>query len=147
MTGAVSSSRAGGVSSVQLGGPGGKAGAAASTMSGVAASVAGTIAGELQLAVDPDGRRKPGTANDLYNIEDAADTLTTSLGGTTADRGRVALALHQFAHEVASLVTARPESRSLVTVQAAIASAQNGAPSVAAALRMIDETTRAIAGG
>lgn len=148
MTRAISSGRAGGISSVRLGGPGGKGGAASAAMSGIAASVASSIAAELNLTVDPDRQRKPfAPAHDLYEIEDVADTVTSALGGGPADRGRMAQALNLFAQEVASLVAARPESRSLELVQRAIQAAQSGdAADISAALRAIDRTTHAIAG-
>ncbi len=148
MTRAVSSGRAGGVSSVRIGGSGGGGKAASAAMSGIAASVASSIAGELNLMVDPDRQRKPfAPAHDLYEIEDAADAVTGALGGGPADRGRVAHALNLFAQEVASLIAARPESRSLEHVQRAIQMTQSGdAADISAALRAIDGTTRAIAG-
>jgi hypothetical protein len=148
MTGAVSSSRAGGVSSVRLGGPGGKGGAASAAMNGLAASVASSITAELKLAVDPDGRRKPfAPAHDLYDVEETANAVTEALGGTPADRGRVALSLHRFAQEVAALMAARPESRSLEHVARAIAATGSSeAADISSALRAIDRTSDTIAG-
>jgi hypothetical protein len=148
MTSAISSGRAGGVTATRLGGSGG-AGGAGAAMSGIAAGVASAITAELQLAVDPDGRRKQdGSAHDLYDIEEASEALTTSLGGSKADQGRISQSLHRFAQEIASLMVARPDSRSLETVERAIAGSMQGAdvPSVAAVLQVIDRTTHQIAG-
>ncbi len=150
MTGPVTSGRAGGVSAIRASGAGKRGGPASSAMAAVASKVAANIADDLGLAVDPDGRRK-GSANDPNGIEASADTLTEELGGTTADRGRAAQSLHGFAQEVASLVAARPGSRAVAQVGQAIAAAAQNDPSqsardMSAALRLIDETTRKIAG-
>jgi hypothetical protein len=148
MTGAVSSSRAGGVSSVRMGGPSGKGGAASAAMSGIAANVAASITTELKLAVDPDGRRKPfQPSQDLYDVEETATTLTNVYGGGPQDRGRAVQSLSCFAQEVASLVAARPESRSLEHIQRAIATAGDREVSdISTALHVIDRATRAISG-
>jgi hypothetical protein len=152
MSSAISSSRAGGASAVGLGGASGGKGGAGAAMGGLAANIAGTIAGELKLAVDPDGRRKPG-GHDLYDVDETADALVSELGGTGADRGRVAQALHAFAREIASLVVAQPDSRALEQVETAItkaaeteAKAGNAPASVASVLAMIGHTTAMIAG-
>jgi hypothetical protein len=148
MTGAVSSSRAGGVSAIRLGGPGGKSGGASAAMNGIAASIASSIAAELKLAVDPDGRRKPFVpSQDLYDVEETATALTDAYGGGRQDRGRALQSLSHFAQEVASLMAARPESRSLEHVQRAIAMVGNAeAADISAALQLIDRTTQAVAG-
>jgi hypothetical protein len=148
MTGAVSSSRASGVSSVRLGGPGGKGAAASTAMNGIAANVAALITAELKLAVDPDGRRKAFVAaHDLYDVEETATEMTQALGGAPADRGRATLSLQRFAQEVAALLAARPESRSLEHVARAIATADHSpASDVLAALRAIDGVSDAISG-
>jgi hypothetical protein len=148
MTGAVSSSRTSGISSVRLGGPGGKGGAASAAMNGIAANIASSITAELKLAVDPDGRRKPFVpAHDLYEVEEAANALTDALGGAPADRGRIALSLQRFAQEVAALMVARPESRSLEHVaRAIVAAGSSEVGTVAAALQSIERTSDAISG-
>ncbi len=150
MASAISSGRAGATSAVRLSGSGGGKGGAGAAMGGLAANIAGTIAGELNIAVDPDGRRKPGNAHDLYDVDETADSLVSELGGSGADRGRVAKALHRFAQEIAALMAARPDSRTLEQVQAAIDSATgtpSGPASVASVLLMIERATTIIAGG
>lgn len=150
MAGAISSRGLGATSAVRLGGVGGGKGGAAAAIGGLAANIAGTIASELNIAVDPDGRRKPGSAHDLYDVDETASTMVSDLGGSGADRGRVAKALHRFAQELAALMAARPDSRTLEQVQAAIddaAKAHSGAASVTAVVMMIEQATAAIAGG
>jgi hypothetical protein len=103
---------------------GGPAAAAAQAMTQVAGRVATAMTAELGLAdVDARDRYTGGTASDAYGVEDMAAALTRELGGGPADRGAVARALHEFAREGATLVAARPESRSLERLESAIASA------------------------
>jgi hypothetical protein len=106
---------------------GGPAGAAASAMTQVAGRVGQAMTQELGLAaVDPRDRYTGGTANDAYGVEDLAAELSDALGGVPADRGRMARALHEFVQEGASLVAARPESRSLERLEGAIAASADG---------------------
>jgi hypothetical protein len=106
---------------------GGPAGAAASAMTAVAGRVAQAMTQELGLAeVDPRDRYTGGSANDAYGVEDMAAELSDALGGVPADKGRVARALHEFVQEGASLVAARPESRSLEKLEGAIAASADG---------------------
>ncbi len=105
---------------------GGPAGAAAQAMSQVACRVATAMTAELGLAsVDARDRYTGGTPSDAYGVEEMAAALTDELGGGPADRGHVARALHEFVREGATLVAARPESRSLERLEAAIAEAGN----------------------
>ncbi len=106
------------------GAKGGPTGAAASAMTQVAGRMASALAAELGLAeVDPRDRYTGGTASDAYGVEEMAAGLTDALGGSPKDRGDVARALHDFVREGASLVAARPESRSLERLESAIAGA------------------------
>ena len=105
---------------------GGPAGAAAHAMAQVAGRVATAMTAELGLAsVDARDRYTGGTAGDAYGVEELAATLADELGGGPADRGHVARALHDFVREGATLVAARPESRSLERLESAIAEAAN----------------------
>lgn len=82
---------------------------AAAAMSTVNSRVAATMARELRLApVDPRGGYAGGSANDAYGIEQLAAELTAAVGGTPADQGRIARALHEYAGEVATLIASRP---------------------------------------
>ncbi len=145
MTGPISSSRASGASAVGLGGAGPRGGAAGKALSNIAANVASAITAELQLAVDPDGRQR-GSAQDAYEVEAAADEMVDTLGGNAADRAAAARSLHSFAQEVASLIAARPGSRSLDRIYQIVqrASASQQAQDINAALKLIDATTAEI---
>lgn len=106
------------------GAKGGPAGAAASAMTQVAGRMASAMTAELGLAgVDPRDRYTGGSASDAYGVEDMATELADSLGGGPKERGDVARALHEFVREGATLVAARPESRSLERLESAIAGA------------------------
>jgi hypothetical protein len=149
MTGPVSSSRANSASAVSLGGVGGKGGGASGAMGSIAGKIAGSITAELKLAVDPDGRRgQGGSGQDLYDIEETANTLAADLGASPAERGQLGQALHKFAHEVASLLVAQPDSRAFAKIEhAVLAAAKPGAAANAAlVVRMIDQTTASITG-
>lgn len=101
---------------------GGPAGAAALAMTQVAGRVAQAMTQELGLAeVDARDRYTGGSANDAYGVEDMAAELSDALGGVPADKSRIARALHEFVQEGASLVAARPESRSLEQLEGVIA--------------------------
>jgi hypothetical protein len=105
---------------------GGPAGAAAQAMTQVAGRVATAMTTELGLAsVDARDRYTGGTSGDAYGVEDMAAALTVELGGSPKERGEVARALHEFVREGATLVAARPESRSLERLESAIAEATN----------------------
>jgi hypothetical protein len=149
MSSAISSNRAGAASAVRLGGTGGGKSGAGGAMGAVAGNIAGTLAKELNLAVDPDGRRKPITAHDLYDIDETADALVKELGGNGADRGRVAQALQTFAQEAATLMTARPGSRAAEQIQSVIEASEaahtSNVRSVASVIAMIDRATAALA--
>ena len=105
---------------------GGPAGAAAQAMAQVAGRVATAMTAELGLAsVDARDRYTGGTASDSYGVEELAATLADELGGGPADQGHLARALHEFVREGATLMAARPESRSLERLESAIAAAAN----------------------
>jgi hypothetical protein len=150
MTNAISSGRLGGVSATLLGGASGGRGGVSAAMAGLAATIAGTIAGELNLPVDPDGRRQPfAAALDLYGVEETADSLIADVGGNSADKGIVAQALHRFAQEIASLVAAQPDSRALEWVRHAIDQASavdTSAQNISSLLSTIERATALIAG-
>jgi hypothetical protein len=106
------------------GAKGGPAAAVASAMAQVAGRMASAMTAELGLAeVDPRDRYNGGTASDAYGVEEMAAGLTDALGGSPKDRGDIARALHEFVREGATLVAARPESRSLERLGSAIAGA------------------------
>jgi hypothetical protein len=103
------------------GGKGGPSGMAAATMQQAASRVATTLASELRLAdIDPREGYAGGSSSDAYGVEEMAAALSDALGGTPADRGHVARALHDFVREGAALMAARPESRSIEKLVAAI---------------------------
>jgi hypothetical protein len=147
VTNAISSGRLGGVSAALLGGGG--RGGAGGAMTGLAATIAGTIAGELNLPVDPDGRRKPFVAAlDLYGVDETAETLIAEHGGSGADKSAVVQALHRFAQEIATLVAAQPDSRALEWVRHAIDQAGADNPSahtISSLLSTIERATAMIA--
>ncbi len=149
MSSAISSNRAGGASAVKLGGSGSGKSGAAGAMGTVAGNIAGTLAKELNLAVDPDGRKKPITAHDLYDIDETADALVKELGGMGADRGRMAQALQGFAQEAATLMSARPGSRAAEQIQSVITASEAAQTSdvrtVTSVIAMIDRATAALA--
>jgi hypothetical protein len=103
---------------------GGPAGAAAHAMTQVAGRVASAMTAQFGLAeVDPRGGYTGGNASDAYGVEEMAGELTAALGGGPKERGDIARSLHEFVREGATLVAARPESRSLERLEAAIADA------------------------
>lgn len=147
MTNAISSGRLGGVSATHLGGVGGGRGGAGGAMTALAATIAGTIASELNLPVDPDGRRKPFVAAlDLYGVEETTDNLIADFGGNSAEKAIVAQALHRFAQEIATLVAAQPDSHALEWVRHAIDQAGADETSISSLLSTIERATAMIAG-
>jgi hypothetical protein len=122
----------------------------AAALADVAGRVATSLASELRLAHDGDGRQATSSGGgDPYAIDDLARELASRLGGSTADAGHIARALHEFAQESASLIGARPDSRSFAQIEAAIApeQAQAGGPdTVQSALVMIEQSTARIKG-
>ncbi len=116
-------------------------------MGGIAGNIASSIASELKLAVDPDGKGKQGgSGQDLYEVEEAASTIATNLGASPAERGQLSKALHKFASEVASLMVAQPGSQSMLKVERALTLAAQGesGASISSVLRTIEQTTATV---
>ncbi len=111
------------------GGKGGPSGMASATMQQAASRVATALASELRLAdIDPREGFSGGSSTDAYGVEEMAAALSDALADTPADRGYIARALHDFVREGAALMAARPESRSVERLVAAI-DAETGARS------------------
>ncbi|MBO9623384.1 MAG: hypothetical protein J7500_11805 [Sphingomonas sp.] len=88
---------------------------AATAMTTLASRVATTLAKELGLTGQGRGR-SGGLTGDLYGVEQISRELTSALGCTPADAGRIARALHEFTSEAASLLAAKPRSSVLGAV-------------------------------
>jgi hypothetical protein len=85
-----------------------QAGAAMTTIS---SRVAATVVRELGLSERArSGGHQGGGAGDHYGVEALADQLSSALGGTPADTGRLSRALGGFTSEVAALLAAKPHS-------------------------------------
>jgi hypothetical protein len=99
----------------------------------------------LRLAGEVGSRQSSGSGNgDPYQIDEIAKQLATQLGGNSADAGRLARALHEFAQESASLIGARPNSSSFAAIESAIAKGTGDtgeADSVDMAIAAIDRST------
>jgi hypothetical protein len=146
MVGPIGTFRTNGVGAVRIGaaGSGTRAGAA---MRGLAGRVASAFAQEFDLLGE--GRSWRRADNDPYDVDGAARELTHDLGGGPIDEGRLARSLGAFVFESASLMGARPEARSLETIEGAIGDSEGehgGAETVDHALRSIDRTTAMVAG-
>jgi hypothetical protein len=103
---------------------GSPASAAAQAMTQLAGRVASAMTAHFGLAeIDPRGGYTGGSANDAYGVEELAAELTDAMGAGPKERGDIARALHEFVREGATLVVARPESRSLERLETAIADA------------------------
>ncbi len=143
MIGGSSPIRFGGVSALR--GAGGRqpthAGTAMQTLAG---RVAARLAREFDLFGDSSDRRSPYLEPDLYDVKGAARDLNNGLGGGFADEGRLLRTLGNFVTESASLIGARPESRSLERIERAISESEAIAPAIETvdvALATIDRTT------
>ena len=146
MVGPVGASRINIVGNVRVGGTRTRAGAA---MQGLAGKVATAFAQEFDLLGEHPPRRQYRPEIDPYDIDATAKELNRGLGGGAVDEGRFVRSLGQFVAESASLVGARPESRSLAEIDASIARAEGevrGPETVDGALRSIDRTATLIAG-
>ena len=146
MIGAIGPGGVGPLTSVRAatGGSRTRAGAA---MVALAGRVAATFAREFDLLGDDRPRR--GQDADPYDVKATARDLNLGLGGGAVDEGRFIRSLGEFVSESASLLWARPESRSLEQVADAVAAAeaeQRGPESVEGALRSIDRGTALVAG-
>lgn len=110
----------------------------------VASRVALALAQALRLAGEVGSRQSGGSSSDPYQIDEIAAQLATQLGGNSADAGKIARGLHEFAQESASLIGARPHSTSFAMIEAAIAkgTGETGeAHSVADAMTAIERST------
>lgn len=86
-------------------------GQAVAAMTTVSNRVATTVLRELHPGQGGGGRaRHGGGAGDPYDVMGVAEQLSSSLGGTPADTGRIGRALGELASEVASAVAAKPNS-------------------------------------
>ncbi|QAY75564.1 hypothetical protein [Sphingosinicella sp. BN140058] len=104
----------GGVQATSLGGAGGvrngPGAQAAAAMSTLSSRIAATIARELGLSGGGGGAPAGSKAGDYYGVDALAGELANVLRASPTDAGRLSRALHEFAGEVASLLTARPHS-------------------------------------
>ncbi len=87
--------------------PAEQAGAAMTTLS---SRVAATMVRELGLSDRSSHHGQKGAGGDPYGVEALADQLSSALGGTPADTGRLSRALGGFTSEVAALLAAKPSS-------------------------------------
>jgi hypothetical protein len=83
---------------------------AAEAMTTVASRVAATVIRELGLAQHGRIAQSGAKGGDLYGVEDLANGLSSALGGSPADTGRISRALNGFTSEIAALLSAKPSS-------------------------------------
>ncbi|SOB86434.1 hypothetical protein SAMN06297144_1539 [Sphingomonas guangdongensis] len=148
MIGPASSSRLTGVTAVRIEGGGSSRTRAGAAMRGLAGKVAATFSQELDLLGEDRSRQQHRPDIDSYDVNGTARALNRDLGGGAVDEGRLTRSLGEFVTESASLIGARPESRSLGRIDAAIGEAEGevqGAETIDAALRSIDRTTTLVA--
>ena len=110
----------------------------------IAGRVASVLAKALRLAGKVGSRQSTSSGSDPYQIDQIAGELSTQMGGNSADAGRIARALHEFAQESASLIGARPHSNSFAAIESAIAksiSDYGEARTVESAIAAIDRST------
>lgn len=146
MIGSIGPGGVGAITSVRTAGGPARTRAGAS-MTVLAGRVAATLGRELNLLDDDRPRR--GHDADPYDVNATARDLNQGLGGGAVDEGRFVRSLAEFVSESASLIWARPESRSLEEVDRAIATAEaeeRGPETVEGALRSIDRSTALVAG-
>ena len=116
----------------------------------IAGRVASALAKALRLAGEVGSRQSTGGGSDPYQIDQIASELSTQMGGNSADAGRIARALHEFAQESASLIGARPHSNSFAAIESAIAkgtSEHGEARTVESAIAAIDRSTGYVRAG
>ena len=149
MIGPVGLNRASAIASVRIGGPGGTRTRAGAAMRGLAGRVATAFAHEFDLLGDGHPKKQHRPEADPYDVNGAARELTQGLGGGPVDEGRFVRSLAVFVVESASLVGARPESRSLQRIDEAIGQAERGTgpETLDGALRSIDRTAALVAAG
>lgn len=149
MIGPIGFNRAASVGSVRVGAAGGARTRAGAAMQGLAGRIASAFAHEFDLLGDGRQRRQHRPDADPYDVNGAARELTAGLGGGAVDEGRFVRSLGQFVLESASLVGARPESRSLQRIGDAITAVEGeaaGPETIDGALRSIDRTAALVAG-
>lgn len=116
----------------------------------IAGRVASALAKALRLAGEVGSRQSTSGGSDPYQIDQIASELSTQMGGNSADAGRIARALHEFAQESASLIGARPHSNSFAAIEGAIAkgiSEHGEARTVESAITAIDRSTGYVRAG
>lgn len=139
------------VSAVKLGDTGRITDGHSGAMTEIAGRVASAIAKALRLAGEVGAKQSSGGGNgDPYQIDEIAKQLATQMGGNSADAGKLARALHEFAQESASLIGARPQSTSFIAIERAIAKGTEGpveVNTVDAAIAAIDRSTGFVRSG
>ena len=139
------------VSAVKLGDTGRITDGHSGAMTEIAGRIASAIAKALRLAGEVGAKQSTGSGNgDPYQIDEIAKQLATQMGGNSADAGKIARALHEFAQESASLIGARPQSTSFIAIERAIAKGTEGsgdASSIDAAIGAIDRSTAYVKNG
>lgn len=124
----------------------GRGSATGQALGTIAADVAARITGELNLAVDPDGRGgKPGALRDLYGIDDIAARLAEQLGASPFEAGEINRVLNLFAAEVAARIAAIPDSGSIEEVAALLARRATEANDPRSAISLIERATSDLA--
>jgi hypothetical protein len=113
--------------------------------------VAGSIGRALRL-VDEEGeggRQGGGQHDDPYEIAELVDQLSKEIRGNAVAIGLVSRSLHEFAHEVAALMMARPQSSSLSYLERLIAEqdATKGEANMAELAAIIEKTTGKLQAG
>ncbi len=99
---------------------------ASSVMGKISGRVAGKISRALQLVDEENEERQHGgQQGDPYAIDELVDALAKELPGNPVALGLVSRSLHEFAHEVAALVMARPQSTSIAYLERLVAEQDN----------------------
>ncbi len=119
---------------------------AGSLMSGLAGKMAQNIGSALRLAGNENAGSWQGNGNDPYEIDELVADLAKDVTGSPTDAGELNRALHAFVQESAALFAARPESRSLMQLQAVITqmSENGGKPTLSGLAQKVDAATHAI---
>lgn len=142
----VSAGRIGPVGGVRRDGSGNGGGATGQLLDSIAADVVGRIAGELNLAVDPDGKRgTPLAGHDLYGIDESAAALADQLGATPQEAGEITRLLHLFAAEVAARIAAVPDALSVEEIAGLLTRRMTEATNAQSAIGMIRQATSDLA--
>jgi hypothetical protein len=118
--------------------------AASSVMGKLSGRVAGSVGRALRLVEEDRGERQQGgQRDDPYEIEAMVEELSREIPGNTLAVGLVSRSLHEFAHEVAALIMARPQSSSLSFLERLIAEqgATKGEANMSELATIIEKTT------